>query len=262
MVHSVCCDATPLLFGWISAEAAGSCRLKWFSVAYRPWNLLRTVSVCNVSFKMLRLYGRRRTWQGVLAGGECVLQNLFTYFGDKLGLVHFHVIGSPKSSDVCGCLEDMTSRQFLLGWCVDFPLARGYHAVTCRWVVTSMLRHIMAASCHGWPGGPSKPQTGACWVRVLLKAKLQLVLRPLWATYGSIFFSPETRQNFSFLGGWFECWRPLPKLATRNFANWCPILLLILVMPPRWCLKVWNPKLRQCVKRLDGGREPENAGLD
>ena len=84
----------------------------------------------------------------------------FTYFGgDKLGLLHFHVMGSPKSSDVCACLENMTSRQFLLEvgshvskkdceLLVDFPLARGYHAVTCRWVITSMLRPIMAA-CHG-----------------------------------------------------------------------------------------------------------------
>lgn len=83
---------------WLNqCQAAGSCRLKWFSVAYRPWNLLRTALFFNVNFKMLRLYGRRRcrrTGQGVSAGGECVLQQKsYTYFGDKLGLMHFHIMG-------------------------------------------------------------------------------------------------------------------------------------------------------------------------
>lgn len=94
-----------------------------------------------------------------LLGVNVFCKKCFTYFGDKLGLLHFHIMGSPKSSDVCACLENMTSRQFLLEvgshvskkdceLLVDFPLARGYHAVTCRWVITSMLRPIMAA-CHG-----------------------------------------------------------------------------------------------------------------
>lgn len=36
-----------------------------------------------------------------LLGVNVFCKKCFTYFGDKLGLVHFHGMGSPKSSDVC-----------------------------------------------------------------------------------------------------------------------------------------------------------------